>query len=163
MSFHVSFCSCVFSPFSIAITSLGEERANLGAFRTFVSCACLGLSVSSSSWGLGRAAVCDCGTPWTFLLLSYFFFGTKLYRQTIGIPIGTYCDPLVADLFLFCYERDLKQSLSRENQSDITVAFNSTSRYLDDLLNIDNIYFDQMVDRIYPTELQLDSANSSDT
>ena len=36
MSFRVSFCSCVFSPFSIAITSLGEERANLSAFRTFV-------------------------------------------------------------------------------------------------------------------------------
>ena len=36
MSFHVSFCSCVFQPFSIAITSLGEERANLSAFRTFV-------------------------------------------------------------------------------------------------------------------------------
>ena len=36
MSFHVSFCSFVFSPFSIAITSLGEERANLSAFRTFV-------------------------------------------------------------------------------------------------------------------------------
>ena len=31
-------------------------------------CACLDLSVSSSSWGLGRAAVCNCGTPWTFLL-----------------------------------------------------------------------------------------------
>ena len=31
-------------------------------------CACLDLSVSSSSLGLGRAAVCDCGTPWTFLL-----------------------------------------------------------------------------------------------
>ena len=43
------------------------------------------------------------------------------------------------------------------------VAFNSTSRYLDDLLNIDNIYFDQMVDRIYPIELQLNRANSSDT
>ena len=42
-------------------------------------------------------------------------------------------------------------------------AFNSTSRYLDDLLNIDNIEFDQMVDRIYPTELQLNIANSSDT
>ena len=39
----------------------------------------------------------------------------------------------------------------------------STSRYLDDLLNIDNIYFDQMVDRIYPTELLLNRANSSDT
>ena len=31
-------------------------------------CACLDLSISFSSWGLGRAAVCDCGTPWTFLL-----------------------------------------------------------------------------------------------
>ena len=48
-----------FSPFSIAITLLGEERAS--TFR-------LDLSVSASSWGLGRAAVCDCGTPWTFLL-----------------------------------------------------------------------------------------------
>ena len=57
-----------FSLFSIAITSLGEERANLSAFRTFVRFVCLDLSVSSSSWGLGRAAVCDCGTPWTFLL-----------------------------------------------------------------------------------------------
>ena len=36
MSFRVSFCSYVFSPFTIAITSLGEERANLGAFCTFV-------------------------------------------------------------------------------------------------------------------------------
>ena len=54
------------------------------------------------------------------------------------------------------------KSLSRENQADIIEAFNSTSRYLDDLLNIDNIYFDQMMDRIYPTELQLNRANSSD-
>ena len=46
------------------------------------------------------------------------------------------------------------KSLSRENQADIIEAFNSTSRYLDDLLNIDNIYFDQLVDRIYPTKLQ---------
>ena len=60
-----------FSPFNIAITSLGEERANLSAFRTL--CACLDLSVSSSSWGLGGAAVCDCGTPWTFLLPCFTF------------------------------------------------------------------------------------------
>ena len=55
------------------------------------------------------------------------------------------------------------KSLSRETQAYIIEAFNSTSRYLNDLLNIDNIYFDQMVDRIYPTELQLNRANSSDT
>ena len=58
-----------FSPLSIAITSLGEERANLSVFRTFVGFApCLVLSVSYSSLCLGRAVVCDCGTPWTFLL-----------------------------------------------------------------------------------------------
>ena len=63
-----------FSPYSIAIASLGEERTNLSAFRTFVRFPLVWfLSVSSSSCCLGRAAVCDCGTPWTFLL-SFFFF-----------------------------------------------------------------------------------------
>ena len=98
-----------------------------------------------------------------FWIIFFIRFGSKLYRQTIGIPMGTNCAPLVADLFLFCYERDFMKSLSRENQADIIEAFNSTLRYLDDLLNIDSIYFDQMVDRIYPTELQLNRANSSDT
>ena len=105
--------------------------------------------------------VCD---ALVYLLDNIFIrVGTKLYRQTIGIPMGTNCAPLVVDLFLFCYERDFMKSLSRENQADIIEAFNSLSRYLDDLLKIDNIYFDQMGDRIYPTELQLNRANSSDT
>ena len=90
-------------------------------------------------------------------------FGSKLYRQIVGIPMGTNCDPLVADLFLFCYERDLMLSLSDNNQTNIIEAIKSTSRYLDDLLNIDNPYFEQMVGQIYPTELQLNKANSSDT
>ena len=55
------------------------------------------------------------------------------------------------------------KSFSPENQADIIEAFNSTSRYLDDLLNIDNIYFEQMVNRIYPADLQLNKANFSDT
>ena len=55
------------------------------------------------------------------------------------------------------------KSLSGKNQADIIEALNSTSRYPNGLLNIDNIYFDQMVDRIDPTELQLNKANSSDT
>ena len=53
-------------------------------------------------------------------------------------------------------------SLSDINQSGIIEAFNSTSRYLDDLLNIDNPNYEQMVGQIYPTELQLNKANSSD-
>ena len=59
--------------------------------------------------------------------------GSKLYRQIVGISMGTNCAPLVA---FFCYERDFILSLSDNNQTDIIEAFNSTSRYLDDLLNI---------------------------
>ena len=80
-------------------------------------------------------------------------FGTKLYRQIVGIPMGTNCAPLVADLFLFCYERDFMTSLSDVKQAEIIEAFKSTSRYLDDLLNIDSPYFENMVNRIYPPEL----------
>ena len=75
---------------------------------------------------------------------------------------GTNCAPLVADLVLFCYERDFMLSLSEDKQSGVVEAFNSTSRYLDDLLNIDNNFFDSMVNRIYTSELQLNKANVSD-
>ena len=81
----------------------------------------------------------------------------------VGIPMGTNCAPLVADLFLYCYERDFMDSLNHDNQADVIEAFNSTSRYLDDLLNIDNPYFEGMVNQIYPPELQLNKANISDT
>ena len=77
--------------------------------------------------------------------------------------MGTNCAPLVADFVLFCYERDFMLSLSDNNQTDIIEAFNSSSRYLGDLLNIYNPYFEQMVGQIYPTELLLNKANSSDT
>ena len=77
--------------------------------------------------------------------------------------MGTNCAPLVADLFIFCYERDFMKDLSSDNQTDVIKAFNSTSRYLDDLLNIDNPYFEGMVNQIYPPELQLNKANTSDT
>ena len=77
--------------------------------------------------------------------------------------MGTNCAPLVADLFLFCYERDFMMSLSDVKQAEIIEAFKSTSRYLDDLLNIDSPYFEGMVNHIYPPELQLNKANTSDT
>ena len=99
----------------------------------------------------------------TFLLDNiYIRFGSKLYRQIVGIPMGTNCAPLVADLFLFCYEKDFMLSLSEDNHYDVIEAFNSTSRYLDDLLNIDNDFFDSIVNRIYPSELQLNKTNVSD-
>ena len=73
--------------------------------------------------------VCD---ALTFLLDNIFIrFGTKLYRQVVGIPMGTNYAPLVADLFLFCYEMDFMMSLSDDNQADDIDAFNTISRYLD--------------------------------
>ena len=64
--------------------------------------------------------------------------------------MGTNYAPLVANLFLFCYERDFMLSLSDDKQAYIMDAFNTTSRYLDDILNIDNVYFDKMVSQVYP-------------
>ena len=77
--------------------------------------------------------------------------------------MGTNCAPLVADLFLFCYERDFMMSLSDDKQADVIDAFTITSRYLDDILNINDVYFDNMVSQIYPSVLQLNKANTSDT
>ena len=77
--------------------------------------------------------------------------------------MGTNCAPLVADLFLFCYERDFMMFLSDDKQADVIDAFNTTIRYLDDILNINNVYFDNMVSQIYPSELQLNKANTSNT
>ena len=54
-------------------------------------------------------------------------------------------------------------SLSDDKQADVIDAFNAKSRYLDDILNINNVYFENMVSQIYPSELQLDKANTSDT
>ena len=99
----------------------------------------------------------------TFLLDNiYITFRSKLYRQIVGIPMGTNCVLLVADLFLFCYERDFMLSLSDANQSEVIEAFSSTFGYLDDLLNIENIFFDSMVNHNYPSELRLNKANVSD-
>ena len=77
--------------------------------------------------------------------------------------MGTNGAPLVANLFLFCYEKYFMKSLSEDNQADIIEASNSISIYLDDLLAIDNTYFEGMVNQIYPPELKLNKANVSDT
>ena len=88
-----------------------------------------------------------------------------MYGQTVGIPMSTNCAPLVADLFLFCYERDFMLCLSDNNQAAVVEAFNGASRYQDDLHNIDNNYFEQLISyiHVYPTELQLNKAILSDT
>ena len=89
--------------------------------------------------------------------------------------MDTNCAPLVADVFLFCYERDFMMSLSDDKQADTIDAFNTTSRYLDDILNINNVYFYTMVSKVskwakirnrynqVPHMTHLNKANNSDT
>ena len=77
--------------------------------------------------------------------------------------MGTNCASLVPNLFLFCYERDFMISRSDDKQADVIDEFNTISRYFDDNLYINSVYFDNMVSQIYPSELQLNKANTSDT
>ena len=99
-----------------------------------------------------------------FLLDNIFVrFGQQIYRQVVGIPMGTNCAPLVADLFLFCYEKEFMLRLDKINQANVISAFNDTSRYLDDICNVDNIYFAEFIPEIYPLELELNKASDSDT
>ena len=77
--------------------------------------------------------------------------------------MSTNCARVVADLFLFCYAGDFIMSLPDDDQAHIIDTFNTTSRYLDDILNINNVYFDNMVSQIYPSQFQLNENNTSDT
>ena len=85
-----------------------------------------------------------------------------VYQQIVGIPLGTNCAPLIADLFLFCYERDFMSNLHKSKQYDLIDMSNHTSRYLDDVFTIDKSEFDKHIPDIYPTELQLIKANTSE-
>ena len=64
---------------------------------------------------------------------------------------------------MFCYERDLFFYLFGDKQADIIDAFNSTFIYFDDILNINNVYFDNIVSQTYPSGLKLNNVNTSDT
>ena len=68
----------------------------------------------------------------------YVQFDGMVYQQIVGIPMGTNCAPLIADLFLYCYERDFMSDLQKSKRHDLIDMFNDTSRYLDDIFTIDN-------------------------
>ena len=87
-----------------------------------------------------------------------------MYRQCVGIPMGTDCASLLANLFLFYYEYKYMKNLIKNN---IVLAkkFNNTMRYIlvDDLLTLNNIQFDAAIQDIYPQELQLKKTTENST
>ena len=92
----------------------------------------------------------------------YTQFDGIVYQQIVGIPMGTNCAPLIADLFLYCYERDFVSNLQKSKRFDLIDKFNDTSRYLDDIFTIDNPAFAEHISDIYPRELQLNKVNTSE-
>jgi hypothetical protein len=91
-----------------------------------------------------------------FLIDNIFvMFGGRVFQQTVGIPMGTNCAPLLADLFLYSYEADFIQGLLKKNEKKIARSFNFTFRYIDDVLSLNNSRFVDFVDRIYPIELEI--------
>ena len=85
----------------------------------------------------------------------YVQFDGMVYQQIVRIPMGTNCAPLIADLFLYCYERDFMSDLQKSKRFDLIDMFNDTSRYLDDSFTIDNPEFKKHISDIYPADLQL--------
>ena len=91
----------------------------------------------------------------------YVEFGNSLHKQTIGIPMGMCCAPLLANLFLMSYEYKFMESLVKENKFHAKL-FNSTFRYIDDLISLNNSVFERYVDKIYPSELSITKETNSD-
>ena len=85
-----------------------------------------------------------------------------VYQQIVVIPLDTNCAPLIADLFLYCCEREIMSNLQKSKPFDLIDKFNDTSRYLDDIFTINNPAFAEHIPDIYPRELQLNKANTSD-
>ena len=94
----------------------------------------------------------------------YIQVGNKIFRQTIGIPMGTDCAPLLANLFLFYHEyKFMKAKLKQSSQ--VAKLFSNTFRYIDDLLMLNNpmATFEQEISNIYPQQLELKNTTETDS
>ena len=98
-----------------------------------------------------------------FLIDNIFVqFGGRLFRQVIGIPMGTNCAPLLADLFLYSYENEFLDNMIRSGHRRLARSFNLCYRYIDDLIVFNNKKFLDYLKEIYPSQLTVEKANKSD-
>jgi hypothetical protein len=89
--------------------------------------------------------------------------GGQVFQQSVEIPMGTNCALLLADLFLYSYKAEFIQKLLHEKKKSFAVAFNSTFRYIDDVLSITNNHFHSYIDSIYPNELEIKDTTECST
>ena len=91
----------------------------------------------------------------------YDVVGGQVFQQSVGIPMGTNCTPLLADMFLYSYEAEFIQKLQNEKKKYLVVAFIWTFRYIDDVLPINNNQFYSYVDSIIWNELEIKDSPQS--
>ena len=85
----------------------------------------------------------------------FVVFAGKVFQQIVGIPMGTNCAPLLADIFLYSYEAEFIQSLLSAGKKRLASQFNFTYRYIDDVLSINNPDFENYLGQMYPPELEI--------
>ena len=93
----------------------------------------------------------------------FVVFAGIVFQQTVGIPMGTNCAPLLADIFLYSYEADFIQSLLSTGKKHLASRFNLTYRYIDDVLSINNPEFENYLGQMYPAELEIKDTTESTT
>ena len=91
----------------------------------------------------------------------YIVVVNRVFQQHIGIPMGTDCAPLLANLYLFYYEYKYMNNLMKLDYGK-TLSFNFTVRYIDDLLTLNNTLFVNEISNIYTQELVLNRISESD-
>ena len=91
----------------------------------------------------------------------FVVFGGKVFQQIVGIPMGTNCAPLLADIFLYSQKAEFIQSLLSTGKKKIASQFNFTYRYIDDVLSINNPDFKNYLGQMYPAELQIKGTTES--
>ena len=85
------------------------------------------------------------------------------FQQTVGIPMGKNCSPLLADIFLYSYEAGFIQSLLSTGKKHLASRFNLTYRHIDDILSINNPEFENYLCQMYPAELEIKDNTESTT
>ena len=85
----------------------------------------------------------------------YVRFGGQLFRQIVGIPMGTNSAPLLADLFLYFYENEFLAKLVKEGKRKLARKFNLSYHYIHDLISFNNKRFKEFISDIYPKELTI--------
>ena len=93
---------------------------------------------------------------------SYVVYNNKVYRQVIGIPMGTNSAPQIANIYLHVYEYDYIAALIEKKDEENLSKLKNIFRYQDDLISFNDFgHFGNVLEDIYPREMKVNCTNVS--